>query len=115
MPFLFTFVFFYFRFKFDNIFLKLFRKAPFHLLLYGLMIFGLGILFVIAVIAAGLMTCCIGILLLIIPYVGTVVTLPIWYTYRAFSLEFLAQFGPEYTLFAEPPETAPAAIHNEEK
>ena len=96
-------------------FLALFRKAPFQLLLYGLMIFGLGILFVIAVIAAGLMTCCIGILLLIIPYVGTVVTLPIWYTYRAFSLEFLAQFGPEYTLFPEQSGTAPTPIHIEEK
>jgi len=96
-------------------FLALFRKAPFHLLLYGLMIFVLGIIFIIAVIMAGLMTCCIGILLLIIPYVGTVVTLPIWYTYRAFSLEFLAQFGPEYTLFPEESEPAPTPIHIEEK
>jgi hypothetical protein len=39
---------------------------------------------------------------MIIPYVGTVVTLPIWYTLRAFSLEYLAQFGPEYDLFPEP-------------
>jgi hypothetical protein len=30
--------------------------------------------------------------------VGTVITLPVWYFLRAFSLEFLGQFGPEYTL-----------------
>lgn len=88
-------------------FLALFRKSPLQLLLYGLLIFVLGILFVIAVVIAGVMTCCIGFFLLILPYVGTVVTLPIWYTYRAFSLEFLAQFGPDYSLFPE--ETAAAA------
>jgi hypothetical protein len=87
-------------------FLAVFRKAPLHLLLYGLLIFVLGIVFVIAVVIAGLMTCCIGLFLLILPYVGTVVTLPVWYTYRAFSLEFLAQFGPEYDLFPRQVEAA---------
>jgi hypothetical protein len=87
-------------------FLALFRKAPLHFLGFGLLIFVLGILFFIAVVVAGVLTCCIGLLLIIIPYVGTVVTLPIWYTYRAFSLEFLAQFGPEYSLFPEVEEQA---------
>jgi uncharacterized membrane protein YccF (DUF307 family) len=57
------------------------------------------ILFVIAVVAAGLATCCVGWILLAIPYISTVVTLPAWYTYRAYSLEFLAQLGPEYDAF----------------
>lgn len=57
-------------------------------------------LFVIGVVFAGLMTCCIGFFLLIIPYVGTVVTLPVWYTLRAFSLEYLAQFGEKYEVFS---------------
>jgi hypothetical protein len=59
-------------------------------------------LFMIVVVFAGLITCCIGWLLLVIPYIGTVVTLPVWYTFRAFSLEFLGQFGPEYELFPAP-------------
>jgi len=85
-------------------FLSLFKRHPFHFILYGLLVFVLFILFGIFVVIAGFLTCCTGFLLLIIPYIGTVVTLPIWYTYRAFSLEFLAQFGPEFELF--PPSEA---------
>lgn len=75
-----------------------FKQHPFHFLLYGLIIFFITIGVVIMVIIAGLLTCCIGIILLIIPYIGSVITLPISYTYRAYSLEYLAQFGPEYDL-----------------
>jgi hypothetical protein len=92
-------------------FLSLFKRYPFHFILYGLLVFVLGIFAVIFVVVAGLFTFCIGFLLLIIPYIGTVVTLPIWYTFRAFSLEFLAQFGPEYEIFppsGESPAKAPA-------
>jgi len=49
--------------------------------------------------AAGCMTCCIGLILLSLPYVGSVILLPVSYTLRAYSLEFLAQWGPEYALF----------------
>jgi hypothetical protein len=82
-------------------FLRLLGRHPFHFLLYGIIIFALYVAFVIVVLVAGLVTCCIGWLLLVIPYIGTVVTLPVWYAFRAFSLEFLAQFGPEYRLFPE--------------
>lgn len=91
-----------------KLFLSLFGHYPLHFLGYGLIIILLMMGFVAAVIAAGFMTCCIGFFLLIIPYIGTVVTLPFWYTLRAFSLEFLAQFGPEHDLFP-PKETAPSA------
>lgn len=92
-------------------FLPLLGHYPFHFILYGLLIFVLYVLFVVVVIFAGLVTCCIGWLLLVIPYIGTVVTLPFWYTLRAFSLEFLGQFGPEFALFPIPtaqPEAPPA-------
>jgi hypothetical protein len=95
-----------------KLFLGVFGKAPFHFIGYGVFIFLLIIAFVIAVIVAGIFTCCIGWLLLALPYIGTVVTLPVWYTYRGFSLEFLAQFGPECDAFRrqEPgPAAAPAA------
>jgi hypothetical protein len=96
-------------------FLRLLGHYPFHFLGYGILVFLLMLVFVFVVIVAGLITCCIGWLLLVIPYIGTVVTLPVWYTFRAFSLEFLAQFGPEYNVFPapaapQPQAPAPAAI-----
>jgi hypothetical protein len=87
-------------------FLPLLGHHPVAFILYGLIIVGFYLLFVFSVIFAGLITCCIGWLVLVIPYIGTVVTLPVWYTFRAFSLEFLAQFGPEYRLFPVPEERA---------
>jgi hypothetical protein len=93
-------------------FLGVFKKYPFHFIGFGIITFLLMLVFVLAVIVAGLVTCCIGWLLLVIPYIGTVVTLPFWYTFRAFSLEFLAQFGPEFNVFplpAAPVTAAPAA------
>jgi hypothetical protein len=82
-----------------RLFLRLFGQHPFHFIGYGVLVFLLMLVFVFAVIVAGLVTCCIGWLLLVIPYIGTVVTLPVWYTFRAFGLEFLAQFGPEYDVW----------------
>jgi hypothetical protein len=88
-------------------FLSIFGKYPFHFLLFGILIFIFMILFVIFVVVAGIVTCCIGWILLVIPYIGIVVTLPIWYWLRAFSVEFLAQFGDEYDAF--PPGEAQLA------
>jgi hypothetical protein len=55
--------------------------------------------------AAACVTCCIA----AIPYVGTVVLLPIPVTLCAFSLLFLRQFGPDYNVWADimPPEFLP--------
>ena len=83
-------------------FLQIFGRHPFHFILFGLIWFILNFAVVMAILFAGLMTCCIGLLIIIIPYVGTVATLPIWYTLRGFTLEYLAQFGPEYDVFPEP-------------
>ncbi len=85
-----------------SLFLALFDQHALSFIVYGLFIFVLIIAFAFVVVVAGLVTCCIGWFLLVIPYIGTVVTLPFWYTLRAFSLEFLAQFGPDYALF--PPD-----------
>jgi hypothetical protein len=80
-------------------FWKLFTERPVDFLLYGLLVFVLQIFIVAAVVIAGLMTCCIGFAVLAIPYVNAVALLPISYTLRAFSLEFLAQYGPAYNVF----------------
>jgi hypothetical protein len=41
-------------------------------------------------------TCCIAAL----PYIGTVILLPVFVLLRAFSLLFLRQFGPDYDVWA---------------
>jgi hypothetical protein len=53
-------------------------------------------------------TCCIA----AIPYVGTVILLPIFVLLRSFSLLFLRQFGTEYDVWAEfvPPEFVPVLL-----
>jgi hypothetical protein len=68
-------------------------------ILYGLFLLLLLIGIGIATLLGICVSCCILLLLLLIPYINSVVWLPVNYTYRAFSLEFLAQFGEEYTLF----------------
>ena len=79
-------------------FLILFSKRALPFIIYGLFIFVLGIGVMIAVILFAVMTCCVGLLLIAIPYIGAVILLPISYTFRAFSVEFLAQFGDEYNV-----------------
>ena len=87
-------------------FLPLFSKHWGYFLLFGLFILVLYILSAIFVITVGLLSCCIGILLLIIPYIGSVVTLPISYTFTALGPEFLVQFGSEYDIFPGSEEIA---------
>lgn len=78
--------------------------------LYGLwlllLLIGLGFAILILVVV----TCCIAGILLIIPYIGTVLLLPVYVALRALSLEFLAQFGDGFKIFPEPqPALATAA------
>lgn len=80
-------------------FMKIFSPNFFSFILYALLLIVMYIAAVIVVLAAGFAMCCIGFILLIIPYISSVVLLPISYTFRAFSLEFLAQFGSQYALF----------------
>lgn len=80
-------------------FLSIFSKHWIYFLLYGIFLLGLYIVMVIGVIIAGLMTCCIGFVFLIIPYIGSVILLPISYTFAALGPEFLVQFGPEFDIF----------------
>ncbi len=70
----------------------------FNFILYGLFILVLMIVIVMIVVAVGLFTCCLGFVLVAIPYISSVVLLPVSYTLRTFSLEFLAQFGDEYRI-----------------
>jgi hypothetical protein len=75
--------------------------------LYLLMQIVLGMAIGILVLVVVLVTCCIAGCFLAIPYVGTVLLLPVLVFHRAYSLHFFAQFGPEYDVFS--PDAAPTA------
>jgi hypothetical protein len=84
-------------------FLSLFGSDPVSFLLFAFLTLALWIVIGLAIVLLGCFTCCCAWLLLAIPYIGTVLFLPVLYTYRAWGPEFLAQFGPEWTLWPAPP------------
>ena len=85
-------------------FLPVFREHLGQFVLYALFVLVLSVAVGAAVAAVGFATCCVGFLLLLMPYVGQVVLLPLHVAYRALGPEFLAQFGPGFQVFAsEPP------------
>lgn len=73
--------------------------------LYILFQIVLGMAIGIIVLAAILLTCCIAGCLMIIPYIGTVVLLPVLVFKQSYALYFLRQFGPGYDVF---PPASPA-------
>jgi hypothetical protein len=79
-------------------FMPIFRANTGAFIVYGLFYLLLGMLAGLCVLAFALVTCCIGGCLMAIPYVGAVVLLPVTVFFRAYSLEFLAQFGAAYRL-----------------
>jgi len=81
---------------------------PGPILLYVLFLLLLGVATVMISCAVTCATCCIA----AIPYVGTVILLPIPVTLGAFSLLFLRQFGPDYDVWASfmPPEFSPILL-----
>jgi hypothetical protein len=83
-------------------FLKLFGRNAGHFFLFGIIKAILNVFIVMGVILIGVFTCCLGFLVLIIPYIGDVVLLPLSYTFRGFGVEFLEQFGDEFKLFPSP-------------
>jgi hypothetical protein len=88
-----------------SVFLRLLSAYPLQFAGYSLLVLLLLFILVLIIVVGGLATCCIGFLILAIPYINQVLLLPISTTWRAFSVEFLEQFGPEYQIF---PRSAPA-------
>ena len=87
-------------------FLDLFRAHAASFIVFGLFAFALTIVVGFAVVAFGMATCCIGFFLLSLPYIGSVLLLPVELTARALGPEFLAQFGPGFVMLVEhvPPQ-----------
>ena len=101
-------------YRFDQTAMDAWRTLLPWLRRYGGWFVGYGALFLVAAVAFQivllvlcLFTCCI----VLLPYVGTVILLPVWVLYRAYSVEFLAQFHSDFDLFAAARATAaPATV-----
>jgi len=70
-------------------------------IVYGLFILVLKIAVGVAVLFLAVMTCCVGLLVIMIPFVGSVILLPVSYTFRAFSIEYFATFGNDFDLISD--------------
>jgi len=83
--------------------LSLIANYPGEITFYCLFWILLGIASAITACATILATCCIALL----PYIGTVILLPLFVCFRAFGLRFIRQFGADYDVWAGMPETSP--------
>lgn len=81
-----------------GIFLALFRQHPGTFALSGIFYLLISVLGMLALLTAGLATCCIGLMLILLPYIGSVITLPYSVTLRYYTVDFLGQFGDDYRL-----------------
>jgi hypothetical protein len=77
------------------------NKARFFL--YLLIQIGIGIVIGTMVLIAACCTCCCAACLFALPYIGTVILLPVHVFTRSYSLYYLAQYGPELNTFAPAP------------
>jgi hypothetical protein len=82
---------------------RLLAANPGEFIVYILFQIVLAIALGLLVLAAVLVTCCLAGCILILPYLGTVLLLPVLVFKRAYSLYYLAQYGPEYDAFAPTP------------
>jgi hypothetical protein len=84
-------------------FLALVRPNAGRFLLYILFAILLGIAIALLIFAIVIVTCCCAGCLLAIPYLGTVLLLPVLVFSRSYSLYYLAQYGTEFNVFEPEP------------
>jgi hypothetical protein len=82
-------------------FWPLLRQHFMKFVLYGLVIFLVGLAAGVLLFIGIVLTCCTALLILIIPYIGTVALLPLYVFRQYIGLEFMKQFGSEYDLLTE--------------
>jgi hypothetical protein len=70
------------------------------LFVYILFQFVIGMAISALILAFALVTCCCACCFMAIPYIGTVVLLPVLVFERAYSLHYLRQFGSDFDVFA---------------
>jgi hypothetical protein len=90
-------------------FLELLSAHPGKFIIYILFQIVLTMVISMIVLLAVIGTCCIAGCLMILPFVGTVVLLPVIVFKRAYPLYYLAQFGEQYDVFPKPPPPPPPA------
>lgn len=92
-------------------FWNLLSANPGKFIVYILFQIVLGIAIAAIIVGAALITCCIAACILSLPFIGTVLLLPILVFKRAYSLYYFAQYGTDYDVFpqAVAPPTPPAA------
>lgn len=81
------------------------KRNFWRIVLFGLVMTLVNSAIGVAIFLGILLTCCTALILIIIPYIGTVALLPVSVFQRFIGVEFLKQFGDEYDLlagFAEP-------------
>ena len=74
------------------------RKGAFALYILFQIVIAMAIAAILLALVFG--TCCCAALFLVIPYIGTVLMLPLLVFKRAYSLYYLGQFGPDFDVFA---------------
>jgi len=89
-----------------RIILALIWQYPGEITLYCLFWIVLGLATAVVACLITCLTCCVA----AVPYVGTVILLPVYLCLRAFSLFFLRQFGPDYDVWAGQPAVTPPVI-----
>lgn len=88
--------------------LELLSANKIRLFLYLLFQFVIWLAIGALIVAAACITCCCACCLFMLPYVGTLVLLPVLVFARSYSLYYLAQYGPEWDVFAaEAERTSP--------
>lgn len=88
-------------------FYALMKEHPGQFVLYILFQIVLGMAIGVITLFAVIITCCCAGCLLAIPYIGTVLALPVLIFQRAYSLYFLRQFGATYDVFPPAPPAPP--------
>ena len=92
--------------------IEIFRKEvlPDHtgtFLLFYLMKFLISILIGIGIMIAGCITCCLMFCITSLPYIASVLLLPVSTFFRCYSVFFLEQFGEKWSFFKNPPQAIP--------
>jgi hypothetical protein len=91
-------------------FLRLLAYNLGRVLLYLLFQIVVALAIAFLVLAAVIITCCCAGCLMLIPYLGTVLLLPMHVFRRSYSLGYLAQYGPDFNVFPPPaPLQSPVA------
>src|SRR5438270_8150670 len=85
---------------------SLIARHPGEIVLYCLFL----IVVAVASVMVGCVVTCATWCIAAIPYVGTVILLPIFVLLRSFSLLFLRQFGPDYDVWAGIPQPQPPPL-----